>query len=249
MDGVDCSDFANDAAGLEASRLATLESMNENMEDDEVAPGNPDDCAARRRLRYSNLVVSVQKRGLSESIVIVYTTTANINNLDYTDPTAAFDDIKSSLDSAISSGSYTSLVQSNGLALNSSTTSTVSVTALPMYSNITVFEVIPSGGGGGGGDDDDQTGIIVGAVIGSFVGLVLIIGCVYYFFFRENNDAFIEKRAQSTGSANSAHTTTVGTASGVKKAGPTLDEETAFQNPIFSEKKNGGKAADGYGGL
>ena len=247
-DGVECDDFTTDDAALEAARQATLTSLNENMADDEVKPGVPEQCA-RRRLRYSNLDVQVVKRGLATVTMVSFTTRANINNLGESDPEAVYDDMKESLNDDIESGDYTTLVKSNAEALGTSTLSTVSVTQLPTYSELVVFEVEGDSSSSSSGDDDEETNIIIGCVIGGFFFLVIVAGAVYWFHFREADDNMSgAKNTSGASSTNSAHTATVGApTSGAIKKGSTNDD--MHDNPIFTKGESGGKAADNYGGL
>jgi len=112
-------------------------------------------------------------------------------------------------------------------------------------------ELLKAKADAGDDGDDDDTGIIIGSVIGGFVGLLLIVGLVYYFFFRTNGD--IEepfKRADSQSSSNSMHRSTAGGANKVRGTAVGGDDEV-FSNPIYSSQKDkaGGKTADSYGGL
>jgi hypothetical protein len=226
MDGMNCVDFSNDAAAQEASRQATLDSMNQNMEDDEVAAGDLQECFATRKLRakVSDLVVRTEKRGLLATVIVTYTTTANIDNLGYTDPYAAADSMQVSLNAMIASGSYTLLVRSNGDELGSTTTSTAVVDTVPVYSEVVVTEV-SSSSSSSGDNDDEETGIIIGSVIGGFAFLVIVVGCAYYFCFRGNGDdnLMAEKRqtSQNSSSASAKHPSTE-------------DGRETFSNPIFA---------------
>jgi len=235
----------SDANALEAARRATTTALNPGLDDDEVGAPEADACAARR-LSFSNFQFRTVKRGLDEVVMLSYTTVANINNLGESDPEAAFDDMKESLDTSIESGAYTELVKADGEALNTTTLDAVSVTEVPTYSELVVFEV---SGGGSGDEDDDNTGAIVGGVIGGVVFLVIVVGLLYWFCFREADDeATTKDRTGSSASGSTTHTATVGGSGTYKKTAK--DDPSLYDNPIFTkEGGSGGKAADNYGGL
>lgn len=226
----------------------------------------------RRSLRSwsgaSASLVSVRRRGLEDAVEVEYSVNTNINNLGMTSTEEAYEEMTASLNEAIASGDFTTMLVAEGEELGTTSLMTATVEDPAVMSNYTAVEVTPSSGTSSeDNSNQDDAGIIAGSVIGG-VALVAIFAAVGYFFYKPKNleSIFVEKSSNaersSSSSSMTSHRTTItaeaASPSGIGTRGSITEEVHDIVNPIFqpSQKKaqtagpvKDTKVTDTYDGL